>query len=72
MNFKKITSLILSALISVSLPISSFDVVAKDSFIALYEATDASLFTYETGVGGLSITGYEGEEEEIVIPSEIV
>ena len=71
MNFKKITSLILSALISVSLPISSFDAVAKDNSIALYEATDASLFTREPGIGGLSITGYEGEEEEIVIPSEI-
>ena len=71
MKIRKITSLILSAFLTVSLPISSFDVVAKDSFIALYEATDASLFTHEPGIGGLSITGYEGEEEEIVIPSEI-
>ncbi len=71
MKFKKITSLILSAFMTVSLPMASFDAVATDSSYVLYEETDASMFEYDTGMGGLVITYCQDTDGEVVIPSEI-
>ncbi len=69
MKIKSFLATFLSVIMtfSTAVPFSA----AAENNAALYEAADESSFEYESGVGGLVITLYKGEEDEVIIPSEI-